>query len=93
MLTALLIFTFIFTIKIMADTSLTVEEILAVKDQVAKIATETSATLAKVVALEEALANAGGVSPEVRAAFEELKAQVILVDELIPDAPVDPVVE
>jgi uncharacterized protein YoxC len=60
-----------------------------VKAQVAKIGEETKATLAKVIALEEALANSGNVSPEVQAAFDELKAQVEVVDALVPDAPAE----
>ena len=58
----------------------------AVSAQVAKIGTETSATLQKVTDLENALANAGGTTPEVDAAMAALKAQVQLVDDLVPDA-------
>ena len=54
-------------------------------EQVRKIGTETTATLGKVAELETALANAGSVSPEVEAAFQALKAQVQVVDALIPD--------
>lgn len=60
----------------------------AVSAQVAKIGTESSATLQKVTDLEAAIQNAGQVSPEVQTAFDALKAQVQVVDDLIPDAPV-----
>ena len=74
----------------MATQSDLVADINAVKDQVTKIGIETSATLDKVAELEAALANAGGVggvvTPELQAAVEALKAQVTLVDDLIPDA-------
>lgn len=57
----------------------------AVTAQVAKIGTETSATLQKVTDLEAALAASGGTTPEVDAAMAALKAQVKLVDDLVPD--------
>lgn len=57
----------------------------AVTAQVAKIGTETSATLQKVTDLEAALAAAGGTTPEVDAAMVALKAQVKLVDDMVPD--------
>lgn len=62
-------------------------QVTEVTAQVAKIKTETQATLTKVTELETALANQDNVSPELQAAFDGLKAQVIAVDELIPDAP------
>jgi uncharacterized protein YoxC len=55
--------------------------------QVAKIGSESTATLQKVAELEAALNNAGGVSPAVQSAFNALKAQVQVVDDLIPDVP------
>lgn len=58
-----------------------------IRAQVEKIGTESALTLDKVAALEAALGNAGGVSPEVQAAFDALKAQVQVVDDLIPDPP------
>lgn len=57
------------------------------KAQVVKIGEESGKTLQKVTDLETALANAGQVSPEVQSAFDALKAQVQVVDDLIPDAP------
>jgi len=58
----------------------------ALTAQVAKIGEESKATLQKVADLEAAINNAP-VTPELQAAFDALKAQVILVDDLIPDAP------
>lgn len=69
----------------------TAAEVKAVSAQVQKIGAESSATLDKVRQLEEALANAGGIPQDVQDAFEELKAQVKVVDDLVADAaPTDP---
>lgn len=57
--------------------------------EVTKIGTETTTLIAKVADLEAAI-NAGTVTPEVQAAFDALKAQVKVVDDLVPDAPVVP---
>ena len=59
----------------------------AISVQLGKVGAESSATLQKVADLEVALANAGNVSPELQAAFDAVKAQVQLVDDLVPDAP------
>lgn len=60
-----------------------------VSAQVSKIGDESTTTLAKVTALEDALNNqTGDVSPEVQAAFDALKAQVQVVDDLITDTAV-----
>lgn len=58
--------------------------------QVAKIGTESTKTLALVTDLEAQIANAGNVSQPVIDAFQALKAQVQVVDDLIPDAPPTP---
>lgn len=50
-----------------------------------KIGQETSTTLDKVRALEEEINN-GNVSPELQAAFDDLKVQVQRVDDMVPDA-------
>ena len=63
------------------------QQLTALGVQLGKIGSESSATLAKVSALEEALANAGNVTPELQAAFDAVKAQVQLVDDLVPDQP------
>lgn len=52
-----------------------------------RIGEETKTTLTKVTELETALANQDNVTAEVQAAFDALKAQVTVVDELIPNAP------
>ena len=72
---------------IMATQAELVAELEAVAAAVAKIGTETSATLDRVAELEAALAAAGTVGPEVVAALEAVKAQVAVVDGLVPDSP------
>lgn len=49
-----------------------------------KIGQETSTTLEKVAALEAQIAD-GNVSPELQSAFDDLKAQLQRVDDLVPD--------
>lgn len=56
--------------------------------QVSKIGTETTALVQKVADLEAALANQSNVTPELQAAFDALKAQVTVVDDLVPDTTV-----
>lgn len=56
----------------------------ALKGTVDKIKTETQTTLDKVKTLEQQLTDAD-VPQEVMDAFNELKASVTAVDELIPD--------
>ena len=58
----------------------------AVSQQVAKIGGETRTLLQKVIELTDALAAAGGTTPEVDAALAALQAQVLVVDELVVDA-------
>lgn len=65
--------------------------------QLQKIGAESTTTLEKVRVLEDQIAN-GNVSPELQAAFDDLKVQLQKVDDLVPDAatpndpetPVDP---
>lgn len=59
----------------------------AVSAQVAKIGEESKVTLQKVTDLEAALANQTGVTPEVQTAFDALKTQVQVVDDLVIDTP------
>jgi hypothetical protein len=73
--------------KIMATQSELAAQLTAIGVQLGKVASESSATLAKVAELEAALASAGNVTPELQAAFDALKSQVQLVDDLVPDAP------
>lgn len=54
--------------------------------QVVKIGTETTTLVQKVADLETVLASQQDVSPELQAAFDALKAQVTVVDGLVPDA-------
>lgn len=61
-------------------------QLTEVTEKIAKIGEETKTTLAKVSELETALANQENVSPELQTAFDNLKAQVTVVDELVPDA-------
>lgn len=58
-----------------------------VSEQLTKVAGESKQTLDKVKELEDALSNQENVSPELQTAFDNLKAQVLVVDDLIPDAP------
>jgi hypothetical protein len=73
---------------IMATQTELAAELAAVTAKVAKIGLETATTLDKVVELEGALVAGGNTSPAVDEALTALKAQVQLVDDLIPDAPV-----
>lgn len=69
----------------------TAADVKAITASVQKIGTESTATLDKVRQLEEALANAGNIPQDVQDAFEELKAQVKVVDDLVADAaPTEP---
>lgn len=65
-------------------------QLKAVTAQIQKIGTETTKTLEKVSQLEDALNNQGNVTPELQTAFDELKAQVTTVDDLIADVPIEP---
>lgn len=73
--------------KIMATQAELAAQLTALTGQVTKIGTETQATLQKVQELQDALNNAGEVTPEVQAAFDALKASVQSVDDLVADAP------
>jgi hypothetical protein len=63
-----------------------VADLTEIKGVVVKIKAESAATLAKVVTLEELLANAD-VPLEVTDLVAEIKAGLVAVDELVPDAP------
>ncbi len=63
------------------------EGLAAATTQLQKIAVESAATVQKVADLEVVIANMGNtVSPELQAAFDALKAQVQVVDDIVPDA-------
>ena len=64
-----------------------VETITAVQEQVEKIGEETQTLIEKVAELEAVIEAEGSASPELIAAVEALKAQVQIVDDLVPDAP------
>lgn len=72
----------IFNLIQMATQQELAEQLTALTAQVEKSRAEV---VAKVTALEEALANAGGTTPEVDAALTNLKAAVQSVDDLNPD--------
>lgn len=74
--------------RLMATQQEMVVQINGLKDQVAKIGTETSTLITKVNDLLAIIA-AGPVTPELQAAVDSLKAQVQVVDDLVPD-PVPP---
>ncbi len=59
-------------------------------DVVSKIGNETRGLQTLVEQLQLAIDNGNAVSPEVQAAFDALKAQVTVVDQLVPDAPTAP---
>lgn len=61
------------------------DQLTALTGQVQKIGTETAALEQKVNDLESALNAGGDVSPEVQTALDALKAQVQVVDDLVPD--------
>jgi hypothetical protein len=73
--------------KIMSTQQEIADGLAALTSQVAKIGEESKVTLQKVIDLEAALANQDNVSPALQSAFDALKAQVTVVDDLIPDAP------
>jgi len=66
------------------------EQLVALKAQVEKIKTEVTE---KLQALADAIANQGNASPEVESALADLKTAVQGVDDLNPDAHVEPPVE
>lgn len=65
-------------------------ELAALTDQVTKVGDETRTLIAKIADLTAALEMAGRVSPEVDAAVVALKAQVKVVDDLVPDPEAEP---
>lgn len=57
-----------------------------VKATLVKIGTETTSLLKKIDDLQAVITN-NPVSPEVQAAFDAVKAQAGIVDDLVPDLP------
>lgn len=72
--------------RIMATQQELADQLTAVTAAVAKIGTETQTLLARIADLEAAVVAAGNTTPEVDAALDALRAQVAVVDELVPDA-------
>lgn len=70
---------------IMASQSELAASIRRVTENVAKIGGETRSLLSKIQALTDAMAAAGGTTPEVDAAMADLQAQVVVVDGLVQD--------
>src|SRR6188768_2871869 len=62
-------------------------QLTALKEQLAKAKTEI---IDKITALGDALDAADDVSPDVQTAFDELKAVVQGVDDIVPDATTEP---
>lgn len=73
--------------KIMAKQSEMATEMVALTAQVKKIGEESTKTLAVVDELQKVIDGLDNVTPELQAAFDALKVQVTVVDDLIPDAP------
>lgn len=73
--------------KCMADQATHAAELNALAARVAKIGEETKSLIEKVRVLTDAVANAGGTTPEVDAAAAALSAQLELVDGLVDDLP------
>ncbi len=60
-------------------------QLSGVKDQLVKVGTEIDTLQTKVADLQAAIANAGNVTPELQAAFDALKTQAQVLDDLNPD--------
>lgn len=79
----------------MANQKELAEKINLLTAQVNKIGAESTKSLELIAELKTALENQENVSPELQTAFDNLQAQIKIVDELVPDAPVveEPVVD
>jgi ubiquinone biosynthesis protein UbiJ len=71
--------------KIMLNQSELAVQLTALTTQVQHIGVETDTLKTKITDLETAINNGGTVSPEVESALNALKAQVQVVDDLVPD--------
>jgi hypothetical protein len=65
-------------------------QLTALTTQVQHIGVETDTLKTKITDLETAINNGGTVSPEVESALNALKAQVQVVDDLVPDNATSP---
>jgi peptidoglycan hydrolase CwlO-like protein len=73
--------------KIMATQAELTTEVAAITPQITAIGAGISALNAKVAELEAAIASAGNVTPELQAAVDALKAEVVSTAALLPQAP------
>jgi len=78
--------------KLMSFQAEVTQEIMTVINHIAKVEFETRGLIEKIAALEEIIGQEPElISPELAAAIVALKAQVQVVDDLVPDPVVDPV--
>ena len=64
-------------------------EVKAVTEQLKKVGVESAKTLQKIADLEAVVANLPKVDPELADAIAELKSQAKIVDDMVPDPPVE----
>lgn len=74
--------------KIMATQEEAAAQLTAVNEELAKVGNETRSLLTKVDDLTAAVVAAGSVGPALQAAIDAVAAQVKVVDDMVPDAPV-----
>lgn len=72
--------------SIMATQKELTEQINALTGVVVKVGSETRTLLTKIEELLAVIAAGGEVTPELQTAVDDLKAQVDVVDALVPDA-------
>lgn len=61
-------------------------EMVEVTKQLEKVGNESAKSVAKIAELEEVIKNLPNVEPALQDAFDAVKAQVKLVDDMVPDA-------
>ncbi len=71
---------------IMATQAQLAQQLTDLGVELGKIGTETSTLLQKITDLEAQIGSSD-VTPELQAAFDAVKAQAQVVDDLVPDAP------
>lgn len=83
-------------LEIMAKTQAELAvEMTEVTEQLKKVGNESAKSVAKIAELEEVIKNLPNVEPALQDAFDAVKAQVKLVDDMVPDStepPADPTV-
>ncbi len=70
--------------KIMATQKDMAEEMKATTEQLKKVAGESRTLIEKIAALQTVI-ESGPVSPELQAAWDEVKAQAKVTDDVVPD--------